>query len=1344
MKFSRRQLFAIAAAVIAAALMPAESAALTGNGYSFSKLSVENGLSQSTVFAVAQDTHGNVWFGTGDGLNRYDGRSILTFHHRPDDSTSLASSTVGAIFIDREGTMWVGTESGLSRFDYATGAFANFRLPGIDMRIFDIAETDDCGRLVLATDIGVALFDKAAERLEIKTYMNGTNVQTLCTAGGEVVIGTSNGMYRYSPAYGTVTRIMPELEHCDIACVAPASDGGLWVGTFGNGLYRIDSGLNVTGHLRAADGSGLNSDYVRVVKEDAANRTLWVGTFDGLAIYDLLTGTFAGENDIHGATEIAHNSVRSIFTDNQNGVWIGTYYGGVNYYHPLAGRFTVIRHDASRNSLSSNTASCIVESPDGDGFWIGTNDGGVNRYDRRTGRFTCYDERHGLASNNIKCIMPDGDCLWIGTHAGGLHRFDLHTHRARSYAVTSGIPINNSCYSMLDNGDGTITVGSLSGLYNFDKRTGRLTPHPASIAERRLSVEQILAMHRDSQRRIWFGTNTGIYLYTPRTAEVRYLSIRKDDVQATVNCITEDSDRNIWVGTKGGGIARYDEQTGAFRSFTTVDGLPNDVVYGIVEDDLRRLWISTNRGISCFDHRQNTIRNYTRADGLSSDQFNPYSYCKSSAGTLFFGSIDGITAFNPHNIADNPFTPRTEIRGFSIFDKAVLRDDGRIRIIRDERNEIGEVRIPSSCNQFSIEFVAVNPLAAGRNHYTYRLDGFDQEWYTTEQGEATYSNLEPGHYTFLVRAQNNDGRWCDQTTQLKIRILPMWWQTTLAKLIYALVVTALIGIIIYFVMSRMRMKMELDIERLENRKTAELSQEKIRLYINLAHELLTPLTLILSPLEDIREHGTADKYVASRLKYVRRSSMKLLHIVNQLLSFRKAELGMFRTRIAMQELDPIVSDVMAMFEETAQNRDMDYILSSEIQGERLPVDRMFTEMIVTNLLSNAFKFTPDGGMIRISLTRSGGRVRIAVRDSGPGIPRNERERIFDRFYQTDESISGNGIGLAIVKRLTELLKGEVTVQSDGATYSEFVVSLPDDISAYSSEELAPKNEVQSSKIGDVSLFLEEPETETAADTDGEETAHESILVVSDDPEIARYVAGYFRQRYVILPATDGPSAVEMLRTSEPDIVITYLKDSKFDGIKLCNTVKQNIRTCHIPVVILGTDDTPDFKLRSLEAGADDYLAHPFSLSLLGAKIVNLLKSKYRLQHYYSNSMEVEPDKITSNSMDGEFLKKAIRIVEENIDNEEFSSNDFSRALCMSRSNLHLKMVSITGESATKFIRKIRFNYACRLLLERKYSIAEISGMVGFNSPSYFATSFKKHVGCLPTEYVNRNKKSDEQ
>lgn len=1337
-------ILAIAAIVLAAAAAPLTCHARPEHGYAFRRLSVEDGLSQSSVFAIAQDTHGNIWLGTGDGLNRYDGREFATYRHSPDDERSIASSDISAVFIDGEGTMWVGTHCGLSRFDYATGEFANFRIPGVNLHIYDISESDDGSRLVLATDTGVAVFDKQAEKLEIKACMTGSSVQSICSYRDDAVIGTSDGPYLYSTAYGTIVRIIPDMERCDIACVTKASDGGLWIGTFGNGLYRTDEKLNVTQHLRTADGTGLNSDYIRVVKEDPSTERLWIGTFDGLSVYDIHERRFIRPSAIHGDTEVFRGSVRSIFMDDQNGVWIGTYYGGVSYYHPLYNKFAVMRHDAVRNSLSSNTASCMVETDGGSRLWIGTNDGGVNMLDRRSGTFTCYDERCGLASNNIKCILPDGGRLWIGTHAGGLNMLDPASHQTRSYPVAHDIPIHNSVYALLDNGDGTMTVGSLTGLRLFDKRTGRVSPHPAAVRERRLGTAQILALLRDSRRRVWIGTDSGIFVCSPDEEEIRAVESAAFADCCSIQCIVEDSRKNIWLGSKGGGIARYDERTGEFETFTTTDGLPNDAVYGIVEDDLHRLWLSTNRGIACFDHQQGTIRSYTQADGLSGDQFNPYSSLKSSSGHIYFGGIDGITVFDPHNLPDNPFAPRTEIRGFNIFNKPVVRDDGRIRIVRDERNEISEIRLPSSCNQFSIEFVAANQLAAGRNTYMYRLDDFDQQWYTTDQTEICYSNLPPGRYTFNVRARNNDGRWCEETTQLRIRILPMWWQTTLAKILYAALTAALVAVIIYFAVTRMRMKMELRIERLENKKNAELSQEKIRIYINLAHELLTPLTLILSPLEDIREHGTSDKYVASRLKYVRRSSMKLLHIVTQLLRYRKAELGMFRTRIAMQDLDSIVSGIFAMFEDTAQNRDMDYILSSEIQGLLLPVDRMFTEMIVTNLLSNAFKFTPDGGMIRVQLARAGGRARITVRDSGRGIPQSEQERIFDSFYQIDESVSGNGIGLAIVKRLTELLHGEVAVRSDGATYSEFTVALPDDISAYSAEETAPPDEVQSSKIGDVAPYLEEPEPESERPHGGEEQAErETILIAADDTDIMNYVSEHFRQRYNVICAADGQSAAERLRTAEPDIVITCLNDPSWDGIRLCHTIKQNIRTCHIPVVIVGTDDTPDSKLRSLEAGADGYLAQPLSLSLLNAKVVNMLKSKYRLQHHYSNSMEVEPDKITSNSMDGEFLKKAIRIVEENIDNEEFSSNDFSRALCMSRSNLHLKMVSITGESATKFIRKIRFNHACRLLLERKYSIAEISSMVGFNSPSYFATSFKKHVGCLPTEYVNRNKKSED-
>lgn len=761
---------------------------------------------------------------------------------------------------------------------------------------------------------------------------------------------------------------------------------------------------------------------------------------------------------------------------------------------------------------------------------------------------------------------------------------------------------------------------------------------------------------------------------------------------------------------------------------------------------MHRLWLSTNNGLSCFDIREGAFRNYRRTEGIANNQFNIYAYCRDRSGTLYFGGLDGITCFRPFELRDNPFAPAPHIVDLVVFNDQAAGQE-QVEQTREEDGSLTEAAFSSRLNLFSIRFSAVNQLAGNRNRYRYTLEGFDDQWYETGNREVSYSNLSPGTYTFRVQAANNDGIWSDREATLLLRILPRWWQTAGARAGFFALLLGMIGVVVGFLTSRMRMQLELNMERKEKERIEELSQEKIRFYVNLSHELRTPLTLILSPLQEIEEHGATDKYVQTRLQYIHRSSTKLLHIVNQMLDYRKAELGMFKIQVAMQNVEEIAGGVFSLFSEIAQNRDMDYILDSELKGELLPVDRQFVEMMLTNLLTNAFKFTPSGGIIRLSLAHRDGRLVISVHDSGIGIAADLQKHIFERFYQIDESRMGTGIGLSIVRRLAELHHGEVSLRSEEGRFSEFTLSLPDSLESYSEEELQSDRKPQRSAVSeDLPGYLAEACTPDSGATitepqgpDGEE--RETILLVVDDPSIRNYLTQHFRSRYAVYAASDGQQALDLLKSIEPAVIIADRVLHGMDGLKLCQAVKQNIRTCHIPVIILASKDSMEDQITGIEAGADDYVAQPFSITLLQAKVTNLLKSRYRLRHHYSNSAEVDPDKITSNAIDGEFLKRAIRAVEENMDNENFSSNDFAQALCMSRSNLHLKITSITGESATKFIRKIRFNYACKLLLDRKYTISEISSMVGFSSPSYFATSFKKHVGCLPTEYV-RNRRAE--
>lgn len=1318
--------------------------AASGAGIEFRTLSVNDGLSQSTVLAIAQDPLGHVWMGTQDGLNRYDGYTFTVFRHDENDANSLSDNYVSALFAD-EGRLWIGTASGLTLYDAASGKFENFGLPGRNMPVSDIAPAGD--DLILATDLGIVLFNRQTRQLEIKTFLTGISVHSICPSHEGFLIGTSNGIYTYSTAYGNVVRILPQMERYDIASII-ADGNGFWVATHGNGLYRLDKALQVTGRYTAATSPGLASDYIRVLKKDAEGR-LWIGTFDGLSIRDPQSGRFTRHVHSSERGSLSHNSIRSIFIDSQNGVWLGTYYGGVDYYHPLACRFGVLRHDPSRNSLGDNTVSCIAEDSSGV-LWIGTNDDGVNSYDRRTGNFSQYNADNGaLLSNNVKCILPDGrGSIYIGTHAGGLSRMEIASRRTRTYPINANIPINNSCYALLDGGDGSLWVGTLNGLLSFDTAKGQFSRHLCADYEPKLGSLQINALLRDSKRRVWIGSSAGLYLYLPATHEVRTLdpaSVHngtppRNDL--TVMSITEDAHHTLWIGTRQG-LFRYNEHDNSFTRFTVADGLPNNIVYGLIEDELSRLWISTNGGLACFDSQKNTFRTYTLRDGIANDQFNPYAYFRGRDGVFYFGGIGGVTYFRPHELVDNPFAPEAQIVGVEVADAS---DDGRVRILRDSLGRVVTARFPSMRNIFTVKFVAVNPLAGGHNRFSYKLEGFNTRWYETSNLEAAYSNLKPGRYTFLVRAANNDGRWSEQVAAAEIRVLPMWWQTLVARVVWVLLTFGAIAGMVVAILGRMKMKMQLSLERMEKESIGALSQEKIRFYINLSHELRTPLTLIMSPLQEIREHGAVDKYVGSRLNYIYRNSLKLLHIVNQLLDYRKAEIGAFHMRVARQDVDAIVGEVFSMFEDVAQNRDMDYILSSDLKGETLPVDRMFLEMMLTNLLSNAFKFTPDGGIIRVGLQRGEGCFRLSVRDSGIGLSDEQREHVFERFYQVSESHSGSGIGLSIVKLIVGMHQGEISVESESNRFTEFVITLSDDMATYPEEKQAKDDDVRSSIIRDAEQFL--PEAWSGADqadlVPSEEPVEQtrgSILVAEPNAEVSRYIADYFRQYYTVTIVSDGVEALESLKTMEPDVIIADRIMPNLDGLKLCQAVKQNIRTCHIPVVILAPEGGVEEQITGIEAGADGYLPMPLSISLLSAKIANLLKARYRMRHYYSDDAEIDPEKITSNTMDGEFLKKAISIVEQNMDNEEFSSNDFSKALCMSRSNLHLKMKSITGESSTKFIRKIRFNYACKLLLDRKYSIAEISSMVGFNSPSYFATSFKKHVGCLPTEYL-RNRKTE--
>lgn len=725
-------------------------------------------------------------------------------------------------------------------------------------------------------------------------------------------------------------------------------------------------------------------------------------------------------------------------------------------------------------------------------------------------------------------------------------------------------------------------------------------------------------------------------------------------------------------------------------------------------------------------------------DGLQGNQFNAGAYCRKDNGYMLFGGVNGITSFRPETLIDNPYAPKPVINKLFVHNKEVLPDD-ETGILKESITYVNRITLSSSQNSFAISFVVSNYIAGKHNTFTYKLEGYDNVWYKQNDiSLVSYSNLPAGDYTFCIKAANNDGKWNEEPAILHIHILPVWYSTWWALSLFALSFALLVFGIVRFFWLRKSMQAEIRMERLDKEKREEISQMKIRFYVNISHELRTPLTLIVAPLQELLDR-ISGHWEHERLLYVQRNTNRLLHLVNQLMDFRRAELGIFELRAVYSNAYKRILNCFMNYESLSKRKDIDYNFYTELQDKNVLFDENYLDLIANNLLSNAFKYTEVGESITVKLYIEGDNLVLQVIDTGIGIPLEKQEKIFERFYQVENGREGSGIGLSLVQRLVELHHGRIILQSEVGKGSTFTIYLPQDESVYTQEELLGgsgnegEQRVYSTNANDIYIGDDEKLGEEDS-TDEVNGKRGTILVVEDNRELRRYLVNGLSALFDMLETENGQKALDILKDKDVDLIITDVMMPIMDGVRLCKLVKQNLRTCHIPVYMLSAKVDIKYQLEGLQVGADDYIAKPFSMEVLRTKILNMLRTRYRIFERYSNMTEIKPEKLTNNTMDEELLRKAIAIVEKNMDNVEFSTEQFAREMNMSRSNLHLKLKAITGKSAIDFIHKIRFNRACQLLKEGKYTVSEISFMVGYNTPSYFAARFKKYIGCLPTEY----------
>ncbi len=1296
----------------------------------FSRLSVEDGLSQNTVFAVCQDSTGMMWFGTMDGLSRYDGYEFRVWRNVAGDAASLQSDIVKYLFVDAEGHVWIGTDKGLSLYQPESDSFLNWNVGEVS----GIAPAE-AGELYVAAGGQFKIFNQVKGEWRDGGLGGGVSPTVMCLDADCLWIGCrEGGLYRMDTPDGDVRKI-PELSSRATVSAIFRNGTDLWVATEGDGLWNLEmAGKTCIGAKHISKKDGLPSNFVRSISADGDGR-LWVGTYGGLCILDgEVFRTLNGDASQEGA--LSQNSVRSICRDSQGGMWLGTYYGGVNWYHPLKNRFSTLRREPSAHTLNDNVVNCISEDASGR-LWIGTNTGGVNCWNPSAGTFRYWSVKSGrgddhiLETDDVKALWIDdsGSKVYVGAHAGGLSCINVSSGTVSRFS--SGVSGENSglsdIYSIVPfDGGEKLWLGTLGGLQIFDcaKRT---VESPVFTEEsEKFSAMQVRALLL-SGGRLWAGGGDGLLVFSCNGGSLSLCAEISAPVRMYVQSLLEIPGKYVFVGTRDG-LWAYNCADGKWMSYTSADGLSGNIIDAIVADRYGMIWVSTDKGISRFNPFSVSFRNYTADDGLPSNQFNPAAGLGRSNGEIMFGGSNGISYFNPDLFTDNPYSPEPVITGFSLTGKY-------------ESENIfpknGEIHLPYDKNSFAVSFAVPNYLSGKHNTFAYMLDGYEDSWTLTGNARtAFWSNLPHGKYVFRLKSANCDGKWCDEEISLKINISPVWWKTVPAIIAFTLFSILLIAGLCLLLIKRKDRQRKQEIEKREKAHQEEIQQMKTQFFINISHEMRSPLMLIINPLSEVIAK-CGDTAMRRQLRYIDRNARRLLHLVNQLIDYRRAELGVFRLSVRQEPVLKLIRENWTAYEPVARKKGLKYRLDSTLGGETACLDAQYLDLILGNLLSNAIKYT-ETGSVTLYAGIEGRDLVIRVSDTGSGIPKEQQERIFERFYQVKRDYVGSGIGLSLVRRLVELHHGTVSLESEPGKGAEFTVRLPASADAYSSEEKGNDGETN---VRDV--YAAGPEVEddieivtSVDDTPSAETGG-ALLIAEDNKEMAAYLKDALSDRFEIRIATNTEEAFDIIAQSLPDAVITDINLPALDGLKLCSQLKRDLATSGIPVIVISSSTEEQDHLDAFKAGADDFISKPFSLTLLQAQIRNMLRTRARLTGGPEKSVAVENQWGAMTAYDEELLAKAAAIVADNMDNADFSTADFASEMGMSRSSLHLKLKSLTGESALDFIRRIRFKEACRLMKDGRYSIAVISDMVGFNSPSYFATCFKRYIGCLPTEWIRK-------
>lgn len=1330
----------------------------------FKHISNEDGLSNSTVETIYQDQRGFIWFGTRDGLNRYDGHQLHVYRHHAKDSNSLCDNYITSIAEDAEYNLWIGTLNGLSRFNPVTNRFINYKRQLSNSQVSSVFR-DRRNRMWIASfGGGIHRFDAATQSFIAAPLLRDVNRASAEThvyilyedSRGNLWAGAESGLYQFvekDVRFEWVREIVnPEGGHISIRDIAEDKAGNILLGTENNGLIIYNAQYRSTQRYthQPTQAHSISSNLVRALLV-TQNGDIWTGSVNGgLDLFDPADRTFTNyQYQPENPGSLSQRTVSALLEDRQGNIWIGTHRGGVNLFMPGAQKFRLYRQLPDQNSLSYNDVKAFCEDRNGN-IWIGTDGGGLNQFNKQAQTFRHFKfdpfRKNSLASNEVLSITEDREGrLWIGTWGGGLCQLQADKQNFTRY---QGPLFIQHIYE--DSRNRLWIATYYEGLHLFDRKTGTFTRvNRSGTGKTGIAGNNIISIVEDRENNLWFGTDDGgLNRLDAQTGEFSRF-FNQDEKNPDIRVLSVDSKGNLWVGQSG--LFRFNKQKNQFIRFAASTELNDLFIKGIVEDNNGMLWISGSNGVFRLNPENEEIRRFNTVDGLQGQEFEANAFLRTRDGEVYFGGVNGFNCFYPNDITTNGFIPPVYITEFSIENKLIIGSPQQKNIDRDI-SFAETIHLSWREATFSFSFAALNYTAAENNQFVYKLENWDRDWIDAAgERKIAYTNVRPGRYTFRVKASNNDGVWNEAGRQIEIIIAPPFWQTWWFRLLVAI---AIITGAYYFY----RFKRKVQLERFAENQREQMHEMQLQFFTNISHEFRTPLSLIIGPSEKLlKENPHAPNSHAYQV--IQRNATRLLQLINELMDFRKAESGALKLQVMRGSIHHFLDEIADEFSEMAAQKNIRFVTQSDELPHETWFDRQVLEKIIINLLSNSFKYTPAGGEVKLEVlssldqfkpsfenelliesnTAKSGFIYLRIADNGIGISKESIAHLFERYYRVSDAHMGSGIGLAFVKTLTQLHKGNIRVYSQRNKGTEFIISIPVRKKDYSIAETWTQAQPGNASLESLSSVPgPEKEEKVIVSNNNVSDAGNSlpvILVADDHEELRGFLKESLEGEFSVLEAANGRDALDIAKEQFPDVVISDIMMPVMDGIAFCHELKQSPDIAHIPFILLTAETSMESQLEGTGSGADYYFAKPINTELLLQTIRNVLSQKQKLRERYRKDQHAEVREMAHGHRDREFMENLIKIIEANLNSPELDIDFVCTQVGMSRTKLYNKVKNITGQSIGDFIRSFRLRKAAALMTESDLSLTDIMYSVGIQTQSYFSKAFKAEFGKTPTQFL---------